>query len=78
MPKKPKMLKDIDEFAMKRIEQATKPELLKTSVESYLPKCKKCSGIMERVIPIAELPFGNSGMILELHECKNCHEREYI
>lgn len=74
MPKKPKILKDIDEFALRKIEQATKP--VEVKVEDYLPKCKKCSGIMELIIPIVEMPFER--WTLELHECKICHEREYI
>ena len=74
MPKKPKILKDIDEFALKRIEQATKPQEL--NVEDFKPKCKKCHGTMERVTPLVELP-GPKG-IFELHECNICKEREYI
>ena len=78
MPKKAKILKDIDEFAMKKIEKATTPQI-SASTLALRPKCKKCQiGDMKLISPIIEMPYKLTGMVLELHECQNCNEREYI
>ncbi len=77
MKKKPKILKDIDEFVLNKIEEKTKPQAEET-VDDYMPKCKKCPGAMRVVNPIIEMSIPNTTYVLEMHECESCHEREYL
>lgn len=71
MAKKPKILEDIDDFALKKIKQETKLEEVK--IQYTKENCKKCQiGNMIEVYPGYELQK------LKLFECELCKEREYL
>jgi len=78
MVKKPKILADIDEFVLEKLKGVGKSPDEELTVANLMPKCKKCFGTMERIVPVIELPAPELGGILELHQCVSCGEREYL
>jgi len=71
--KKPKILKDIDEFVMGKLDKIGKDaEEIGSATRETQHKCKNCSGTMKELVPVIEMGE------LVLHECRDCHEREYI
>lgn len=75
--KKPRVLGDIDKLILDKMNNKIE-ETMKETIEDYMPKCKKCGGTMDVVKPIVEIPFEDGKYTLELHECINCGEREYL
>lgn len=78
MVKKKVLSKDVKELVDKKLKEVAiqAEEIGKPKVEDFLPKCKKCFGVMGVVRPTIEMSTPKG--IMELHECRDCHEREYL
>ena len=78
MVKKKKIGQEVQELIDKKLSDvATEAEEIgKLTLADFTPKCKKCSGLMDRINPSIDLPTPRG--ILELHECLSCGEREYL